>query len=120
MSKLYAAKTSRWSELRDLIKRGHEFHNNGKTFRGVHWDADHASLPGKGMMPESEYNTLELMHRLRGIDYVVFSYRTPIAYRLTNGTWITPAVKYSPTTSQHQGKINVVAHSLMEEMESVK
>lgn len=115
MSKLYPAKKSSWTTLRDLIKSGHEFHNNGKTFRGVRWDADHASLPGKGKMPESEYSKLELMHRLRGIDYVVFSYWTPIAYRLSNGVWITPTVKYSNTTSQHQGKINTAAHALMEE-----
>lgn len=115
MSKLYPAKTSSWTTLRDLIKSGHEFHNNGKTFRGVRWNADDASLPDKEKMPESEYNKLELMHRLRGIDYVVYSYRTVIAYRLSNGVWITPAVKYSNTTSQHQGKINTVTHALMSE-----
>lgn len=120
MSKLYPAKKSSWTTLRDLIRAGHEFHNNGKTFRGVRWDADSASKPGKGKMPEAEYSHLDVMHKLHGIDYVVFSYSTPIAYRLSNGVWITPAVKYSNTTSQHQGKINTAAHALMNEMESAK
>lgn len=119
-SKLYPAKKSSWTTLRDLIKSGHEFHNNGKTFRGEHWEADHASKPGQGKMPEAEYNHLDLMHKLYRIDYVVYSYRTVIAYRTVNGVWHVPSVRYSNTTSQHQGKISVVAHALMEEMESAK
>ena len=39
-----------------------------------------------------------------GIDYVIYSYGTPIAYR-ANGEWITPDAKYSTTTSKHQGTI---------------
>jgi hypothetical protein len=111
--KLFTAKTSSFLTLAGLINDGHEFHNSNKTFRGEHWDADHASLPGKGKMPESEYSKLELLHRLRGIDYVVFSYYTPIAYRTTNGMWHMPSVRYSNTTSQHQGKISAAAHQLM-------
>ncbi len=111
--KLFTAKTSSFLELASLIDNGHEFHNSGKTFRGEHWDADSATLPGKGKMPESDYNHLELMHRLNGIDYVVYSYRTPIAYRTTNGEWHMPSVRYSNTTSCHQGKINAAAHQLM-------
>lgn len=42
------------------------------------------------------------------IDYVVYSYNTPIAWHV-NGTavseWVYPVVKYSPTTSAHQSKI---------------
>lgn len=36
------------------------------------------------------------------IDYVVWSYATPIAWRLKDGTWVAPLDKYSPTTSRHQ------------------
>ncbi len=120
MSKLYAAKTSGWWELRHLIKHGHEFHNNGKTFRGVHRDAESARLPARGWMPESDYHRMAMMQDMHGIDYVVFSYGTVIAYRLTNGVWVTPSAKYSRTTTAHQHKINVVASQLMEEMESAK
>ena len=36
------------------------------------------------------------------IDYVVYSYMTPIAWRRTDGTWKYPEVSYSPTTTRHQ------------------
>ena len=36
--------------------------------------------------------------------YVVWSYRTPIAW-YTNGKWVKPNVRYSTTTSKHQGKV---------------
>lgn len=36
------------------------------------------------------------------IDYVVWSYATPIAWHLSDGTWVAPDDKYSPTTTRHQ------------------
>lgn len=37
------------------------------------------------------------------VDYVVYSYATPIAWRVREtGEWVTPEVFYSPTTSRHQ------------------
>lgn len=41
-----------------------------------------------------------------GIDYVVYSYGTPIAYRIEDtGEWVVPDAKYSVTTSKHQATI---------------
>jgi hypothetical protein len=39
--------------------------------------------------------------------YYVYSYRTPIAW-YANGQWTIPPVKYSVTTSRHQGKLYMV------------
>lgn len=36
------------------------------------------------------------------VEYVVVSYGTPIAWRVLDGSWIIPDVKYSSTTSRHQ------------------
>lgn len=49
-------------------------------------------------------------------DYVVYSYNTPIAWHRRGdygGDWVMPDVKYSRTTTVHQGKI-AVALSVME------
>lgn len=48
------------------------------------------------------------------IDYVVYSYWTPIAWHVsgTVNEWIYPAVKYSPTTSAHQSKIRIALSEL--------
>ena len=46
------------------------------------------------------------------IDYVVYSYQTPIALHYRRGDtsfWITPEVRYTQTTSCHQGHINTAA-----------
>ena len=40
-----------------------------------------------------------------GIDYVIYSYGTPIAYRTNNGEWTIPDAEYSATTSKHQGVV---------------
>lgn len=108
MSKLFT-KRMNWTALETIIRNNDEFHNYSGTFKGVHWDADHADLPGKGKMPESDWNTLKRVHDMCGIDYVVYSYRTVIAYRDTHGTWHIPDVTYSRTTTAHQNVIRVVA-----------
>ncbi len=59
---------------------------------GYHYD-------GTGVLP-AEWREL---YRASRIDFVVWSYVTPIAWRLADGTWIVPAVRYSVTTSKHQG-----------------
>ena len=40
-----------------------------------------------------------------GIDYIVYSYNTAIAYRTKNSEWVVPDAKYSVTTSKHQATI---------------
>lgn len=111
MSKLFTKRMC-WTTLETFIRNGDEFHNNSETFKGVHWDADHAELPGKGKMPESDWNTLKRVHDMYGIDYVVYSYRTVIAYRDGHGTWHHPEVTYSRTTTQHQSRIRVATAQL--------
>lgn len=36
------------------------------------------------------------------VDYVVYSYATPIAWRRLDGTWCVVEQKFSPSTSRHQ------------------
>lgn len=42
------------------------------------------------------------------IVYTVLSYETPILWVLADGTVVQPDVRYSPTTSQHQGMLYLV------------
>lgn len=46
-------------------------------------------------------------------EYIVYSYATPIAW-VVNGEWVQPEVKYSATTTKHQGRI-AVAVSVLDE-----
>ena len=40
-----------------------------------------------------------------GIDYVIYSYDTPIAWRRGDGEWAMPAADYSVTTKRHKATI---------------
>lgn len=65
----------------------------GRTVNGTEWI-------GFGILPEEWKDAF----RVKGLEYVIYSYETPIAWR-TNGSWVVPNVKYSVTTSKHQGKV---------------
>lgn len=57
---------------------------------------------------EWKWGRLDYSYResVKRADYVVYSYSTPIAWHTPEG-WVMPDVKYSPTTTTHQGKVSV-------------
>lgn len=91
--------------LVDLIKSNSEFHTVTQSFTGKHYNPDDARLPIQGWMNNENYGRLEMHHKMHGIDYVVRSYKTVIAYRTTKGSWHFPTQDYSKTTTRHQGLI---------------
>lgn len=42
--------------------------------------------------------------------YVVYSYATPIAWCDVDGAWTMPSLRYSVTTSKHQGIVRRAIH----------
>lgn len=78
--------------------------------------AEGPQMPGywtEGELPREFYASLARA------DYVVYSYRTPIAWHLRGDyaaeaghTWVVPAVKYTVTTTAHQNKIRTVLGSV--------
>lgn len=83
-----------WWVVRDAIKNGQEFSNSNRSWRGTQGNAP---MWQTGQLP-SEYEL-----SAHAADYVVWSYNTPIAWRV-DGEWITPDCRYSVTTSYHQGR----------------
>ena len=59
-----------------------------------------------GRMTDSDSAAMRTAHDLIGIDFVVYSYATPIAYRTQDGNWTIPDAKYSVTTSKHQSVVS--------------
>ena len=79
-----------------LIGKREPFTNHSGSFRGErapYVDTAWSRLP-------SEW--ADIARETDGVDYVVFSYNTPIAWHHANG-WTIPEAKYSVTTSKHQG-----------------
>jgi hypothetical protein len=66
-------------------------------------------MPYAGRLPREYADKYNESHRVaRGYNeniYVVWSYATPIAWYTESEGWVIPPVKYSPTTTKHQGNL---------------
>lgn len=83
------------------MRNGEPFRNNGGSFRGEPMAPRHGAMVHTGRMPTEHARGLAAASAL---DYVVWSYGTPIAWHDEDG-WHVPATSYSVTTSQHQGTV---------------
>jgi hypothetical protein len=86
---------------REIAAR-HPFHNSTGSLRGE-VTVPHKTWIGTGHLPR-EYRGAVL-----AADYVVFSYATPIGWHVPGQGWTVPDVKYSVTTSRHQGQVRRAA-----------
>lgn len=59
-------------------------------------------LEGCGRLPQEHADALREADRCGKIQYILYSYSTPMAWLLDGEGWVKPQVKYSPTTSGHQ------------------
>lgn len=114
-----------WTVLQDLlVATPEDFNSDSDTLRGRTIDYDKPShIPSMGELP-AEYS-IALRNGLANhrVEFVIYSYRTPIAWRertvspnrvkgsnghtvgYSNHRWVMPDVRYSVTTSKHQGKV---------------
>lgn len=105
----YGVNKDGWWVLRTILENLEEFNPDSATLRGRKMIEPFTNY-STGQLPDSERAKM----RDSIVSYVVYSYRTPIAYRRVadwnrNGTanyeWIVPDVRYSVTTSKHQGRV---------------
>jgi hypothetical protein len=61
-----------------------------------------SAISGKGRLNDEEMS--KLLEVVDSLDYVVFSYDTPIAWHSSEG-WYVVAQKFSVTTSKHQNGV---------------
>lgn len=97
MSTKYAAKFGKGLQNTiDAIRQRETFD------AGNLWAADRGRTYG-GILPEpwaSDYH-----ETLSQIDYVIYSYATPIAWHVRGEGWAYPDVRYSSTTTGHQSTV---------------
>lgn len=60
---------------------------------------------------DPEFQKFQYDLTTRGIDFVVYSFSTPIAWHVKGGDWIIPIRKYSPTTSKQQNQLRNALYS---------
>ena len=58
-----------------------------------------------GKMSVKDYGYLRSDQDFYGIDYVIYSYTTPIAWLRGDGSWFMPEAGYSVTTKRHKAII---------------
>lgn len=110
----YRVNADSWTHLRDLlVGTPDEFNGERDTLRGrtIHNGVD---IYGTGRMEGTDLAIFRGHRQAGALDYVIYSYGTPIAYRIaythpqygrTEYEWIVPDVRYSVTTSKHQEKV---------------
>lgn len=96
-----------WTLFRDAIREERSFQNSGKTLYGEFMPATYTSGCLNNALREKFHDSW----KHGGIDYVIYSYGTPIAWRAW-GMWKVPDEKYSVTTSKHQGRIRTAIAEL--------
>lgn len=77
-----------------------EFIKRGLPFQGNSMSAFTYSAYMYGRLPLEWRKVLDA--NFVDIDYIVYSFATPIAWRLKGDIWVMPAVTYSGFTSRHQ------------------
>lgn len=90
--------------IHSAIMSGEEFHAG--HMGGVRYPGTHNPYPMTGALAD------KYLDSVMSADYVVYSYTTPIAWHINGGSesgdwWVVPDVKYSTTTTKHQGIVNV-------------
>lgn len=94
--------SSRGMDVPRYIAERKDFQTYGALRGGTYWR-------GAGWLPTNHQLPPEWRDRFmadtRNVHvYVVWSYETPIAW-YTEAGWVVPPVKYSVTTSKHQGRL---------------
>lgn len=90
--------SNRTSNAKSLSYIANRIAFKGNNFFGYLYPLCDDFTPAIGML------TADYLDDLRGAEYVVYSYGTPIAW-FKNGDWTIPAIKYSVTTSKHQNYV---------------
>lgn len=104
--KQYRSHGDHHTDFRTLAKwlsNNEPFSNSTGQFRGIYYlgNATNNELV-QAWLPTDEWTAFKL--RANGIDYVVLSYNTVIAYRWLDN-WHMLDCKYSVTTTKHQNKL---------------
>jgi hypothetical protein len=95
----------------EAMRERRPFANSSKSLRGEPMTPRPGVHVSTGRMPREHAADLRAAEV---VDYVVWSYATPIGWHDEHG-WHVPATTYSPTTTQHQHTARMGVHHSGEE-----
>lgn len=97
-----------WYKLSPYIRNREAFKTHGSLSAK---NIDAHAMTYTGNLPDNYARQLIFSRA----DYIVFSYKTPIAWHdSVTGAWTVPDVKYSKTTSAHQTKVRTCVETYSE------
>ena len=112
--KRYRVNADRWWILEEILlgeADPQEFNSDRDNLRGRK-----EMFPTSGRLTGMEKEELENYRKAGMIDYVVYSYATPIAYRIRENDnrfqWVVIGQRFSVTTSKHQGRVRAALHTV--------
>lgn len=107
--KSYGVNRDGWTGLRDLlVGTPEEFNRDGQSLTGRTITDTSTVIDRRSQLPTEWRERLTIALSAHGVRYVIYSYHTPIAWQIDyHGVpfWVIPDVKYSITTSKHQGRV---------------
>lgn len=101
--KTFRVRTDGWWVLRDILSTLEPFTTPTGSLYG---ERSQYVTSNYGRLEEPYYGWLKQAVDQRQLEYVIYSYATPIAWR-SNGVWTVPDVSYSLTTTKQQNKVRV-------------
>lgn len=96
--------TTRSIRTAEAIRDREDFRTSGALMGESH----DGYYPYHGHLNLTESEALRKDSMDRVIDYIVWSYSTPIAWHRTDGTWHVVDQKFSLTTTKHQGNLYLI------------
>lgn len=94
-------------DAQSAIARREAFTSHTGSLRGDAGVAGTITPVYRGYLPSDWSRTLT--DQADSVDYIVWSYGTPIAWHLAGRGWVIPETRYSVTTSKHQGIVRRAA-----------
>ena len=86
----------------ELVEAGKPFSNSSRSISGE---------PGAALTPGRLADRTMVAEVYRAT-YVIYSYKTPIAWLRADGTWTHPDLWYSATTARHHGIVSYILSGL--------
>lgn len=110
----YGQRSTNWWTLKEWLRKLEPFQNNPRTFTGIRIEEPCSPTVGKLYMYPEDAKRLDDACNAGFVDYIIYSYATPIAWHHTEDGWIDPGHGYTQTTkAKHYGPTAVAIAELL-------
>jgi hypothetical protein len=110
---MYGKGRTSWQDFRDVITAFESFTISSGAFHGNPVLLGEGVYIHMGQMPNDERDNFRAIGA--EIDYVIYSYVTPIAWHVSGAGWFRTAAGHSNTTKRHMGQLCGIPWAISDE-----